>query len=264
MSWRLLLDSPADGATNMAIDTAILEAVAAGDAPPTLRLYGWAPPCLSIGALQSVERTLFAPGLPGRDWVRRPTGGRALLHDRELTYAVVAREDDPFVVGGIGPAYRRIAAALAAGLTQISVAGLAVAPTGRRTPRPSGPACYDTASPYELTAGGRKLVGSAQVRRSGALLQHGSIPLSLDRRALAERLAVADREALVAALTREATALDEVLQPPPTWQALCAAIVDAFRAVVGALTPAALTPGERERVAALTAFYRSEGWNYRR
>lgn len=264
MSWRLLLDPPADGATNMAIDTAILEAVGAGAAPPTLRLYGWAPVCLSIGALQPAERTLAAPGLPGRDWVRRPTGGRAVLHDQELTYAVIAREDDPFVEGGIGPAYQRIAGALAGGLARIGVPDLAVAPSGRRGRRSSGPACYDAVSAYELTAGGRKLVGSAQVRRLGAVLQHGSIVFSLDRRALAARLAVADREALVAALADEATALDELLQPPPTREALGAAIVAGFRDAVGTLTLAALTPTERGRLPDLIALYRSEGWSYRR
>ncbi|MCS6802810.1 MAG: hypothetical protein RMM58_00220 [Chloroflexota bacterium] len=264
MTWRLLLDPAADGATNMAIDTAIHHAVAAGQAPPTLRLYQWSPPCLSLGAFQAVERALAAPpGTPGRAWVRRPTGGRALLHDREITYAVIARADDPLVVGGIALAAQRIAAALAAGLAQLGVPALAIALPRPRAPRPSGPACYDIPSAYELTAGGRKLVGSAQLRRDGAVLQHGSLPLSLDRRALAERLAVSDREALVARLEREATALEELLPLPPL-AAICAAIVAGFAATVGPLDRGTLTAAERERLPALIAFYRSSEWSYRR
>ena len=264
MSWRLVLDPPADGATNMATDTAILEAVAAGAAPPTLRLYAWSPPCLSIGALQPVTRTLAAPGMPGRDWVRRPTGGRALLHDRELTYAVITRQDEPLVAGGIGPAYCRIAGALVAGLEQLGVPDLAIAPRRRRTSRANGPACYETASDYELTARGRKLVGSAQLWRDGALIPHGSIPLALDRRALAERLAVADREELVAILAREATALDELLDRPPTLAALCAAVVSGFERLVGPLSPSPLTARERELLPTLRVFYCSPSWSSRR
>lgn len=264
MSWRLLLDGAADGATNLAVDSVILEAVSERLAPATLRLYRWAPPCLSIGAFQAVARALAQPaGTPGRDWVRRPTGGRALLHDHELTYAVIAPVDDPLVVGGVAAAAQRIAAALAAGLDQLGVPDLAVAPARRRLPRPSGPACYDTASGFEITAGGRKLVGSAQLRRANAVLQHGSLLLSFDRRALAERLAVPDREALVAALAAAATALDELLPLPPL-EAIARALVAGFRAAVGPLPRGTLTASERERLPSRIAFYRSPAWNCRR
>lgn len=264
MRWRLLLDGAADGATNMAVDSAILEAVSERQAPPTLRLYRWTPPCVSIGAFQAVARALAQPvGTPGRDWVRRPTGGRALLHDRELTYAVIAPADDPLVLGGVGAASQRIAEALATGLDRLGVPDLAVAPARRRPPHPSGPACYDTASAFEITAGGRKLVGSAQLRHAGAVLQHGSLLLSFDRRALAERLAVPDREALVATLAAEATALAELLPLPPI-EAICQAVVAGFQAAVGPLSTGTLTTAERERLPLLVTRYRSLAWSHRR
>ncbi|MFN8532863.1 MAG: hypothetical protein U0556_04890 [Dehalococcoidia bacterium] len=107
MNWRLIVDGAADGAANMAIDTAILEAVAAGAAQPTVRLYRWQPACVSIRRFQAVNRSAAAPeGESGRDWVRNggQAAGEAVLHEDELT---IASDDHPFVAGGIGLAIRR-------------------------------------------------------------------------------------------------------------------------------------------------------------
>lgn len=193
-SWRLIIDGPADGAWNMALDEAILAGYLAegGVRPPTLRLYGWAPPTLSLGRSQEAasscdRRFLHESGI---GLVRRPTGGRAVLHDAERTYSVIGNLGRPPFEGGVLAVYRRIASALEAGLRGLGVearAGDAVA----RGPSPrdpaAGPACFDAPSAHELLAGGRKVVGSAQLRRAGAFLQHGSILLDSD----AERLACA-------------------------------------------------------------------------
>ncbi len=91
MNWRLILDGNLPGSLNMARDMAVLETVSAGDSPPTLRLYGWNPPCLTIGKHQGLDAVdLDFCRREGIDVVRRPTGGRALLHHLELTYSVVA------------------------------------------------------------------------------------------------------------------------------------------------------------------------------
>src|SRR5262245_62848777 len=123
-TWRLLIDDFADSATNMARDEALAAVHASGVPPPTLRLYRWRPACLSLGRFQrgaAIDRAACARD--GVQIVRRPSGGRALLHDDELTYAVIARADHPLVAGGsVVDSYRLISAALLAGLQRLGVA----------------------------------------------------------------------------------------------------------------------------------------------
>jgi lipoate-protein ligase A len=175
-AWRLLLDPPAAGAWNMAVDEVLLEGAAAGTAPPTLRFYAWAPACLSLGYFQPFEVVDVAGCRSlGVDVVRRPTGGRAILHDRELTYSVAL----PLKLLGDGGAvlssYHRVSLALERGLNRLG-APVVLAPESAAQPDPDrGPVCFDRPSAHEILLDGRKLVGSAQVRRATAILQHGSI-----------------------------------------------------------------------------------------
>lgn len=177
--WRLLKTGLADGATNMAIDEAILWAVAEGESGPTLRFYGWEPPCLSIGYSQSMEGEVDVDKCreSGTDFVRRPTGGRSILHADELTYSVVAPQAEPRVAGGVIESYRRLSTGLVAGLRAL---GLAVAQVETANDKGQSAACFDAPSSYEITVDGKKLVGSAQVRKKSVLLQHGSLPLKGD------------------------------------------------------------------------------------
>ena len=175
--WRLLPFQEHDPAWNMAVDEALLQT--AGEVPdeaiPTLRLYGWRPPALSLGANQQGGDAVDWKGLARQGYgvVRRSTGGRAILHAQELTYSVTA----PAPPGGTLAAYRWIAGGLQQGLAR---AGIAVTLERARRPAAEGIAarhpCFSAAGRYELTAaGGRKMVGSAQRRRSGWIMQHGSI-----------------------------------------------------------------------------------------
>lgn len=176
MTWRLLVDPAARGAWNMAVDEVLLDGVSTGQAPPTLRFYGWKPACLSLGYFQSFAvvdadacRELEI------DVVRRPTGGRAILHDRELTYSIALPGSELGHDRGILPSYHRISRALQAGLAQLGVA-TTMAPESAAPAMPEhGPVCFDRPSAHEILLRGRKLIGSAQVRRMDALLQHGSI-----------------------------------------------------------------------------------------
>lgn len=176
MPWRLIIDRPARGALNMAVDEVLLESVATGQAPPTIRFYGWKPACLSLGYFQSFA-VVDVEGCQelGIDVVRRPTGGRAILHDRELTYSIALAAS---VLGhdrGILPSYHRISRALQAGLAQLGVETTMAPESAAPTMPEHGPICFDRPSAHEILLHGRKLVGSAQVRRTDALLQHGSI-----------------------------------------------------------------------------------------
>ncbi len=179
-TWRLLNTGHLDGATNMAIDEAVSRAVQANLVPPTLRFFGWNPACLSLGQAQpgtDVDREVCRA--LGVDVVRRPTGGRAILHTDELTYSVIASDTEPRVVGSIVDSYRRLSEGLLRGLMLMGVpTQQAELPDGHD--RDAGPVCFEVPSNYEIVFGGKKLVGSAQMRKAGVVLQHGTLPLHGD------------------------------------------------------------------------------------
>lgn len=175
---RLISDGPLDGAANMARDEALLESARQGG-PPAVRLYGWSRPTLSLGAHQpSSDVDLVACRARGIDLVRRPTGGGAVLHDAELTYAVAGRLGEPPFPSSVVGIYDTIAAALLAGFARLGVQAVASRSSGRGGPAPAH--CFSAPSAREILVAGRKLAGSAQLRRSGAFLQHGSILIDWD------------------------------------------------------------------------------------
>jgi lipoate-protein ligase A len=175
-AWRLLVDAPAGGAWNMAVDEILLEGVAAATTPPTLRFYEWTPACLSLGCFQSVD-VVDVDGCRavGVEVVRRPTGGRAILHDRELTYSVALPASVLGHDGGVLPSYYRLSLALQDGLRRLGVPATLAPESAGSGLKAHGPVCFDRPSAHEILLHGRKLVGSAQMRRGGAILQHGSI-----------------------------------------------------------------------------------------
>jgi len=180
--WRLIHSRAASGAWNMAVDEAILEAVQKEISPPTFRLYDWAPACLSIGYAQSIEdvdeNKLAAHGW---DVVRRPTGGRAILHIDELTYSVIGPDDEARLTGGVRESYLRLSSALLKSLDILSVPAKREGKKGQSNgQQDANPVCFEAPSDYEITIEGKKLVGSAQARRKKGVLQHGSLPLRGD------------------------------------------------------------------------------------
>lgn len=183
----VVVDGGRRGADNMRLDADLLRRCAARETPGAIRVYWFEPACLSLGRMQpesDVDRDACARD--GVDVVRRPSGGRAVLHEDEVTYAVVCRADDPWFGGDVMTSCARIHRAVAAGLVDLGVVTSANAATAydRRTMRAAaaGADCFARAGVHELLdAAGHKLVGSAQARRGGALLQHGSVLLSAPR-----------------------------------------------------------------------------------
>lgn len=213
--WRLIMErAPRTGVENMALDEAIMDAVAAGSAPPTLRVYQWDPPCLSLGKRQPLGGVAMDQcAHDGVDVVRRATGGLAILHTDELTYSVATRPDDPRATGAILDAYRRLSEGLVAGLRLLGVEAR-MAPVVPGGPQSASAACFEQPSAYELEVGGRKLMGSAQVRPQGRVLQHGSLPLFGDIARIVDYLrfeTAEEREALRAHLRARATTLGAAL-----------------------------------------------------
>ncbi len=168
----------ADGPANMAMDEAMLEAAAGGE-PAYLRFYGWAVPTLSLGYFQRMAEVRADPRWEGRPVVRRPTGGGAIWHHHELTYAVAVPPTSPLVRPNTA-LYRAVHAAIAGLLAEW---GLAAGRRGDGGPTPGdGPErpllCFTGSDPEDIVGMGHKWVGSAQRRRGGAVLQHGSILLA--------------------------------------------------------------------------------------
>ncbi len=197
--WRLVADGDLPGAHNMARDVAILEAVSAGEAPPTLRLYGWSPPCLTLGRHQGVEAAdLEFCAREGIDVVRRPTGGRALLHHLELTYAVVAPLGTGPLPRPLQDAYRTICGALVQAMRSLGVeAELTGGEVNLELPGPRTTVpCFEAPAGGEVVVGGRKLIGSAMRAHKGTILQHGAIVLDWDGRLQAGSMGLADDSGL--------------------------------------------------------------------
>ena len=272
--WRLLIeDSPRSGAANMAVDEAIAEAAAAGAVPPTLRFYRWNPPTVTLGRhqkLADVDETQIAAR--GYDLVRRATGGRAILHVDELTYSVSGPIEEPRMAGGVMDAYLRFSNALLSGLSTL---GLKAEKAGGRTRagRELSAACFETPSAYEITAGGRKLMGSAQSRRKGYVLQHGSLPLWGDVTRLVDVLALSctAKDRLRQQLRRQAATLAEALDLPPDSERLAfphvaAAMAGGFASALDQdLEPGTLSASELSRSAELIRVrYADPAWTRQR
>lgn len=249
MKWRLLDTGCRCGFENMAIDEAVMELISRGKAPPTLRFYGWDPPALTLGYFQDPGETadLEACRRLGIDVVRRPTGGRAVLHSREVTYSIIAPEDNPAVTGTVSESYRRLSRGLILGLSRLG-AEVKLSEDGANAS--GGPACFDSPARYELVAGGRKLAGSAQGRRNGVVLQHGALPLENDAATLFTLLkfpTAAQREDQQRRYTLKATSLEEVLGRPVSPGEVVPALAQGFAEALGIeLDPGELT-GEEER-----------------
>jgi len=256
LTWRLLLDPPLGGAENMARDEALM-ARARRTGEHVLRVYGWSTPTLSLGRNQRARGIYRTDELERRGIgvVRRPTGGRALLHHREITYSVTA----PCAADlGLSAEYARINLLLGTALDALGVRVAVASPDARSAPPGAAP-CFAEPARGELVLDGRKLVGSAQWRHEGALLQHGSI-------------LVDDDQAMIPSLMRDPhppparpATLRDALGRAPVLHEVAEAL---FAAVRAHLDPHALT---LERDDALThdserlsAQFLDDAWTWRR
>lgn len=236
--WRLLITPPAHGAWNMALDESILEHAQAGrgEALPTLRLYAWNPACLSLGQAQPFA-DVDVSRLKERGWevVRRATGGRAILHTDELTYSVIAPNNEPRVAGTLLESYNRLAQALLLAVKnlELTVEMKEGKTDGNSTPNPI---CFEVPSTYEITVDGKKLIGSAQARRKEGVLQHGSLPLTGDLARICQALVFENESARADAskrlLSRAAT-VESALGRAISWETAAQAFIRAFEAQLG-------------------------------
>jgi lipoyl(octanoyl) transferase len=243
MNWRILSDSSRAagrcGAWNMAVDEAILSEIEAGRSPPTLRVYGWSPACISLGHSQKAVHELDLERVRerGYDIVVRATGGRAVLHIGELTYSIISPNAAEPWCETQAVSYRTISQAVAQALAE---AGFGVSldrgypvekPQALRAMTP----CFSSTARSEVVWGDRKVVGSAQRRMRDAFLQHGSILVSKAHRDMVEclKLDAEKRASYLEILDRNAVSLEEALGRTVQWSDVAEGFEQRFAAALG-------------------------------
>jgi len=255
--WRLLLAAPRSGAENMARDSA-LQARAARTGETVISIYSWMRPTLSFGRHQPAAGRYDIEKIRSAhvDVVRRPTGGRAILHNHEVTYSVTAPIDD----APLRETYARINRLLIDGFRRLG-ADVELASSGERAPVPSTRPCFETPSEGELVAGGRKLVGSAQWREDGALLQHGSILVDDDQSSLSSFSASGSDDS--SETTRPAT-LRALLGRSPEIEEVASAMFEAVRSLEDRGASEIAEEEIRGEAMNRIPHFLDEGWTWRR
>jgi lipoyl(octanoyl) transferase len=273
--WQFIDSGNCSPSFNMALDEALLDWHSEGKIPPTIRFYGWNPATLSIGYFQKVDKEIDLEAVREHQlgFVRRPTGGRGVLHEHELTYSVIVSEDYPEMPKTVTEAYRVISEGILRGFQSLGLqAYFAVPKTAEerealKTPRSA--VCFDAPSWYELVVEGRKVAGSAQTRQKGVILQHGSILLDLDEDKLfslfkypSERV----KERMQKAFKEKAVAINEISSKKITIDEAKVAFKEGFEQGLNIeLVPYSLTKDELDYVENLArSRYESDDWNFKR
>jgi len=188
--WRIIVSDKLAPAENMAVDEAIMNGVINNSSPPTIRFYDWIKPTASFGYNQNISKEIDLERIDkfGFDYIRRPTGGRLVLHNNEVTYAVIAPTENQ-LSGNVTQSYSEISKALKEGFSLMGVeVDLEKGELSVQHQRENVNPCFSSSSRYELKYNNKKIVGSAQVRRKNVILQHGSILLDSDQSRVADIL----------------------------------------------------------------------------
>ncbi|MCD6486332.1 MAG: lipoate--protein ligase family protein [Syntrophobacterales bacterium] len=260
--WRLIPFKHFDPFENMAIDEAIFRADRQGEMPPTLRLYGWKKPAVSMGYFQNAEREINCEYCRDRgiDIVRRPTGGLAVLHGNDLTYSLVAGENSPHFSSDIIETYRIISECIISGLDKSGVKAEMVE-KGRIERGPAGAFCFATSYRNELLVDGKKVCGSAQVRARDMFLQHGSLLIDFDPAAVCAAIMTKGMKA--GTLEASVTSIRKSVGDNVGIGTLCRNIAAGFEEVLNIhLIEGSLSPEEETlRNGLLENKYRNVRWN---
>ncbi|WP_062749384.1 lipoate--protein ligase family protein [Shouchella tritolerans] len=273
--WRFIDSKKQGPAYNMALDEALLNWHSKGKIPPTIRFYGWEPATLSIGYFQRVAKEIRMEAVREKQlgFVRRPTGGRGVLHEHELTYSVIVSEAHPAMPKTVTEAYRVISTGLLEGFKALGLNAYFAVPDSEKErealKKPRSAVCFDAPSYYELVVEGKKIAGSAQTRQKGVILQHGSILLDIDEDKLfdlfqyrSDRL----RERMQRAFSQKAVAINALRKEPVTLDEASRAFKQGFEKGLGIqLVPYQLSESEEKEVQSLAkSRYESDEWNFRR
>jgi len=271
MEWRLIKDTYHTGFMNMAIDEAIMIAHREGLVPPTIRFYQWSPPAVSLGYFQDLKKEIDVDSCRnlGIDIVRRPTGGKAVLHDKELTYSFTIRENHPLVNNSILETYKKISGGIIKGLFYLGVTADLVPLREKSKIHHSDlkSICFSVPSQYEVQVEGKKIVGSAQVRKREIVLQHGSLLIELEKDKLFSVFNFPSTQIRERLKTKfNATSLEEILKRKITFSELSAILPRGFEEEFGVKLLEGKITEEEEKISQelLENKYLTYEWNYQR
>lgn len=274
-NWGFIDSGDCSPSFNMALDEALLDWHSEGLIPPVIRFYGWDPATLSIGYFQRVEKEINMEAVKkhGLGFVRRPTGGRGVLHEHELTYSVIVSEDYPDMPKTVTEAYRVISEGILQGFHQLGMEAYFAVPKTEEDrdslKNPRSAVCFDAPSWYELVVEGRKVAGSAQTRQKGVILQHGSILLDLDEDKLFSLFNYPNdrvKERMQRAFKSKAVAINEISDHKVTLEEAKHAFKKGLENGLNVeLTPFELSKEQLDYVNDLAKNrYESDEWNFKR
>ncbi|MBE7348043.1 biotin/lipoate A/B protein ligase family protein [Staphylococcus epidermidis] len=272
--WNFINTGSKNPYYNMAMDEALLNFVSRGEIDPVIRFYTWNPATLSIGYFQRLQKEIDIDKVKEKGYglVRRQTGGRGVLHDKELTYSVIVPESHPNMPSTVTEAYKIISQGLLEGFKNLGFETYFAIPRSKeerdKLKQPRSSVCFDAPSWYELVVEGRKIAGSAQTRQKGVILQHGSILQDIDIDDLFdmfkfknERLKAKMKENFV----QKAVAINDISNQHITLNEMENAFEAGFKKGLNIdFKPLELTEKQIEEVQELEDKYRSEAWMYRK
>ncbi|MFC4557907.1 biotin/lipoate A/B protein ligase family protein [Virgibacillus kekensis] len=264
-TWGFIDTGFNSASVNMALDEKLLDWHGEGKIPPTLRFYGWSKPSLSVGHFQNAERAIDFSNMQKHEceFVRRLTGGSAVLHDDELTYSIVVSEDKDYIPTSIQAAYYVLSKGVLEGYKQLGIEADYATPE-KKAERTD--VCFEKPAFYEMLVNGKKVSGNAQTRKQGVLLQHGSIPMSMNTTMLFDLFKFPNekiREKKRNTFSEKAITINEITRKQHTYDDLKDAFQKGFKEELNLeFTPLKLSDSQWSEVYELAkSKYTQEEWN---
>ena len=273
-TWNFINTGSHDPYYNMAMDEALLNFVSRGEIDPVVRFYTWNPATLSVGYFQRLKKEIDIDKVKEKGFglVRRQTGGRGVLHDKELTYSVIVPESHPNMPSTITEAYRVISEGILEGFKLLGFDAYFAIPRSKeereKLKQPRSAVCFDAPSWYELVVEGRKIAGSAQTRQKGVILQHGSLLQDVDVDELFDMFIFKNdrlKEKMKKAFVDKAVAINDISDRHISIEEMEKAFEEGFKKGLDIeFKPLSLTENQLAEVKVLEEKYRSEEWLYKK
>ncbi|MCI2875908.1 biotin/lipoate A/B protein ligase family protein [Staphylococcus hominis] len=273
-TWNFINTGSHDPYYNMAMDEALLNFVSRGEIDPVVRFYTWNPATLSVGYFQRLKKEIDIDKVKEKGFglVRRQTGGRGVLHDKELTYSVIVPEAHPNMPSTITEAYRIISEGLLEGFKLLGFDAYFAIPRSKeereKLKQPRSAVCFDAPSWYELVVEGRKIAGSAQTRQKSVILQHGSLLQDVDVDELFDMFIFKNdrlKEKMKKAFVDKAVAINDISDRHISIEEMEKAFEEGFKKGLDIeFKPLSLTENQLAEVKDLEEKYRSEEWLYKK
>lgn len=273
-TWNFINTGSHDPYYNMAMDEALLNFVSRGEIDPVVRFYTWSPATLSVGYFQRLKKEIAIEKVKEKGFglVRRQTGGRGVLHDKELTYSVIVPESHPDMPTTITEAYRVISEGLLEGFKLLGFDAYFAIPRSKeereKLKQPRSAVCFDAPSWYELVVEGRKIAGSAQTRQKGVILQHGSLLQDVDIDELFDMFIFKNdrlKEKMKKAFVDKAVAINDISERYISIEEMEKAFEEGFKNGLNIeFKPLSLTENQLAEVKELEEKYRSDEWLYKK